>query len=112
MDFDITNLRDNAMHLTNNSVVSKSKKAADSGIEGNTWSMEEMQEYLLAENGWDVVSERVRPQIKRIVKNSLQAVVDAVDNRRNSFEFVGYDFMVDDEFNVWLLEVNKSPTLK
>ena len=39
-------------------------------------------------------------------------MVDAVDNRRNSFEFVGYDFMVDDEFNVWLLEVNKSPTLK
>ena len=71
MDFDITNLRDNAMHLTNNSVVSKSKKAADSGIEGNMWSMDEMQDYLLAEYGWDVVGERVRPQIKRCVKNSL-----------------------------------------
>lgn len=35
-----------------------------------------------------------------------------VDNRKNSFEFYGYDFMVDDELNVWLIEVNSNPSIE
>ena len=35
-----------------------------------------------------------------------------VDNRKNSFEFYGCDFMVDDDLNVWLLEVNSSPSME
>lgn len=34
-----------------------------------------------------------------------------VDNRKNSFEFYGYDFMVDDDLKVWLIEVNSSPSM-
>jgi len=34
-----------------------------------------------------------------------------VKNRKNSFEFFGYDFMIDDNFKVWLIEVNASPQL-
>lgn len=37
---------------------------------------------------------------------------DSVDNRKNSFEFYGYDFMVDIDLNVWLLEVNSSPSME
>ena len=29
--------------------------------------------------------------------------------RRNSFEFVGFDFMIDEDFRVWLIEVNTNP---
>ena len=35
-----------------------------------------------------------------------------VTNRKNSFEFFGYDFMVDDNLRVWLIEVNSSPSLE
>ena len=34
-----------------------------------------------------------------------------IDNRKNSFEFFGYDFMVDEDLRVWLIEVNSSPSM-
>ena len=34
-----------------------------------------------------------------------------MDNRKNSFEFFGYDYMVDTDFRVWLIEVNSSPSM-
>jgi hypothetical protein len=35
-----------------------------------------------------------------------------VHNRKNSFEFFGYDFMVDEQLKVWLIEVNSSPSME
>mmetsp|Transcript_5589 Transcript_5589/g.5105 ORF Transcript_5589/g.5105 Transcript_5589/m.5105 type:complete len:94 (+) Transcript_5589:777-1058(+) len=34
-----------------------------------------------------------------------------VENRKNSFEILGYDFMVDTDLKVWLIEVNSSPSM-
>jgi len=39
------------------------------------------------------------------------SVQDIVNNRKNSFEFFGYDFIVDEELRVWLIEVNSSPSM-
>ena len=36
---------------------------------------------------------------------------DIVDNRKNSYEFFGYDFMLDTDLRVWLIEVNSSPSM-
>ena len=37
-------------------------------------------------------------------KNSMNP-----SRRRNSFEFFGFDFMIDEDFRVWLIEVNTNP---
>ena len=51
------------------------------------------------------------PQIQKYVNASLESVQDMVEPRRNSFEFLGYDFMVDEDLKVWLIEVNSSPSM-
>jgi tubulin monoglycylase TTLL3/8 len=49
--------------------------------------------------------------MKKYVTCSVESVQDMVDNRKNSFEFLGYDFMVDEDLKVWLIEVNSSPSM-
>jgi tubulin monoglycylase TTLL3/8 len=34
-----------------------------------------------------------------------------VENRKNSHEMFGYDFMIDERYGVWLIEVNSSPAM-
>lgn len=36
---------------------------------------------------------------------------DQVEQRKNTIEMFGYDFMIDDAYNVWLIEINSSPAM-
>jgi hypothetical protein len=51
--------------------------------------------------------------IKFIVSKTLDSVKRKLDsNKRNGcFEIFGYDFMVDNDLSVWLIEVNTNPCL-
>ena len=46
-----------------------------------------------------------------MVQDSFRALSRKVDPHRkqNSFEIFGYDFMVDEDLNVWFIEVNTNP---
>ena len=44
--------------------------------------------------------------------NSLESVQDVFETKKGvPFEMFGYDIMVDDDFNCWLIEVNSSPAM-
>ena len=60
----------------------------------------------------DIYEDVIWKQIKQQVAASCLSVQDIVDNRKNTFEFYGYDFMVDDNLGVWLIEVNSSPSME
>lgn len=51
----------------------------------------------------------MQPRMKEIARMTLGCAVDMIEHRKNSWELYGFDFMVDDEFNTWLIEVNSSP---
>ena len=55
--------------------------------------------------------ERVQQRMKAAVYASMESVADHVEHRPNTFELFGYDFMVCEELDVWLIEVNSSPDL-
>jgi tubulin monoglycylase TTLL3/8 len=49
--------------------------------------------------------------MKDIVKWSLQSAQEHLENRKNSHEMFGYDFMIDENYKVWLIEINSSPSM-
>lgn len=51
------------------------------------------------------------PRIKDIIIDTILSVKHQLNpnKRKNSFELYGYDFMIDEDFRVWLIEVNTNP---
>jgi len=51
--------------------------------------------------------------MKDIVIDTFLAVKNRTNpnRRRNHFELFGYDFLIDEDFRVWLIEVNTNPYL-
>ena len=46
--------------------------------------------------------------------DTIRACYKSLDpeNRHHSFEILGYDFMLDDDFKVYLIEANTNPCLE
>ena len=103
------NINNPYIHLTNNSISKKSKKFYSSDIKGCMWSIEQFKDYLIKNKGIDIWTLQIFPAIKKIVKYSLLAIGNL--GRKSSFEIFGYDFMIDDEYKPWLLEINSSPAM-
>jgi len=77
------------------------------------WPMHKLQEFVKSQNdGEDVFMEKTRPMMEQIIKWTFMSVQDEMESchtTKNSFEMFGFDFMVDDDYNPWLIEVNLSP---
>ena len=54
------------------------------------------------------------PTMERLVTDSFRSVYNKIDPNRNknAFEIFGYDFMIDDNFKVYLIEANTNPCLE
>jgi hypothetical protein len=54
------------------------------------------------------------PRMERLATDTFRAVYNKVDpsRNRNGFEIFGYDFMIDENFKVYLIEVNTNPSLE
>ena len=53
-------------------------------------------------------------QIERLVTDTFRSVYGRIDPNRikNCFELFGYDFMIDENFRVYLIEANTNPCLE
>ena len=75
-------------------------------------SQEQFGKYLQSIGKLDHLQNKILPALKNAVINSALAAQSDVENRKCSFELFGYDFMIDSDFNVWLIEVNCSQSLE
>ena len=62
--------------------------------------------------GKDLWIEKIKPQMKRIACWTLLGAKSSIKDRPNSYEVFGIDYMIDTNFNTWLIEVNKNPALE
>lgn len=56
-------------------------------------------------------AEHILPRIKDLVIDCFVAAIANLNpaKRENCFELMGYDFLIDEDFRVWLIEVNTNP---
>ncbi|NXM88539.1 TTLL3 monoglycylase, partial [Oenanthe oenanthe] len=75
------------------------------------WSNKQFQEYLAQMGQADAWHQVLVPGMKAAVLNALRSARDRVGFRKGSFELYGADFLVGEDFQPWLLEINSCPTM-
>ena len=112
--FSMDDLGDRFVHLSNHCI---QEEHEDYGVYEPTNEMffEEFSKWLDAEHGDGAFAEKIVPQVTMLVRETLLAskekmfTVEHADYR--AFNVFGYDFLVDADLKVWLLEVNSSPAV-
>jgi len=114
-EYSLKSLSNKAIHLTNDAV---QQKEEDYGKfeSGNKLSFGDFQKYLdqtYASLHIDYMRD-ILPQIRKIITDTFRAVYSIIDpyKRYHTFEIFGYDFMIDADFKVYLIEINTNPCLE
>ncbi|XP_059699313.1 tubulin monoglycylase TTLL3-like [Haemorhous mexicanus] len=75
------------------------------------WSNKQFQAHLAwlgRANAWQRV---MVPGMKAAILNALRCARDQVGSRKGSFELFGADFLIGEDLQPWLLEINSCPTM-
>lgn len=107
-DYKENNFSNTFAHLTNNSIAKHSAFFKETPIKDNMWFLDEFRKYIVEYYGEDYWPE-IHEKIKKIVILSLVATKHKLFDRKNCHEVFGYDFMIDQNLNVYLIEINASP---
>ncbi|NXA76556.1 TTLL3 monoglycylase, partial [Thryothorus ludovicianus] len=103
-----------ARHLCNVSVQKWYKTSPDQDPRvpaDKIWSNNQFQEYLAQLGKADAWHQVLVPGMKAAILNALRSAQDKVVFRKGSFELYGADFLVGEDCQPWLLEINSCPTM-
>uniref|UniRef100_A0A8C5NJT9 TTLL3 monoglycylase n=1 Tax=Junco hyemalis TaxID=40217 RepID=A0A8C5NJT9_JUNHY len=75
------------------------------------WSNKQFQEYLAQVGQADAWHKVLVPGMKAAILNALRSARDRVRFRKGNFELYGADFVVGENLQPWLLEINSCPTM-
>ena len=100
------------IHITNHSLQKRSNKFEKYEY-GNEMSYNDFKLVLESENISIDKFDDIINDMKYLVKISMNAIGDKFFKIQNvlSFEIFGYDFIVDNNFKPWILEINNNPGL-
>eukprot|EP01062_Namystynia_karyoxenos_P008038 TRINITY_DN12837_c0_g1_i1.p1 TRINITY_DN12837_c0_g1~~TRINITY_DN12837_c0_g1_i1.p1 ORF type:complete len:447 (+),score=179.20 TRINITY_DN12837_c0_g1_i1:104-1342(+) len=115
--YDAADISNTTSHITNHCLQARSE---DYGRweEGNEVWYSAFNDWLDQARPGRSLEKDVLPQVRRIIRESLLAVRELIDAPAPAagecadyipFQLFGYDFLIDEDFEVWLLEINGSP---
>lgn len=112
-EFNLKDVTSKIIHLTNDAVQKYSEEYGKFEA-GNKLSYSDLQRYFDIHFPGKNVFIDVVEKIREIVKMTVLATFPKLNafNRKYSFELLGYDFMLDSDLKVWLIEVNTNPCLE
>ena len=100
------------MQLTNNAI---QKNGEEYGIyeEGNITSIGTLFEQIANDQGKsrDDVQDKFFKDANNLIIDSFKAVKGKLLSQKHTFELFGYDFILDEQMNTILIEVNTNPSL-
>ena len=110
-NYDIENINNIYSHLTNNSIAKHSENYnKENLIKEDMWDIYQFKNYLVDYYKKDFWNE-IKEKIKNAIICSFDCARHEIGYRENSHELYGYDFMIDEDFNVYLIEINSSPAM-
>ena len=103
-------------HLTNQ-YIQKQHPSYNDIKDTTVWTFEHFQEYI---DEHYTEAKRLPPRwvfttmskkIQLIMQTCFHSILRRLHHRVGYFELLGFDFMVDTDFKIWLIEVNVNPAL-
>jgi tubulin monoglycylase TTLL3/8 len=109
--YSLDSLADRTMHLANQAVQKHDENyGSDLQFGDNLWDQATMRDYLDREHGAGT-ADRIEDRMSELVLHTLAAAEHDITDHRASFELLGYDLMLDDRLEMWLIEVNETPSM-
>lgn len=110
-----TKTLDRLVHL-NNDAVQKKGESYGKFESANKLSLQDFQRYLDEHHAQDRVrvEEHLMPQMRGLMADAVCAAAGRLNPRKidHCFEVFGFDFMIDEAFKLWMIEVNANPCLE
>ncbi|RXM98993.1 Tubulin--tyrosine ligase [Acipenser ruthenus] len=109
--YDSSDLQDKTSHLTNHCIQKEHSKNYGKYEEGNEMFFDEFSQYLLNSHN-TALDSSILPQIKQIIRSCFLCIEPTISTKHlsyQSFQLFGFDFMVDEDLKVWLIEINGAP---
>ena len=104
----------NYVHLTNNCLQQHNDKYG-AFEEGNTIGFDLFKQYLketFPNYNIDFDNDMLGRMRDLMIDSFLSVKAELnPSKRRNCFELLGYDFLIDEDFRIWLIEINTNPYL-
>ncbi|XP_022116437.2 tubulin glycylase 3A-like isoform X2 [Pieris rapae] len=103
-----------SIHLTNNAVQKKYSNCKNRHLElpsSNMWDLNKYKSYLNKIGRNDVWDSVIYPGMKKSIVGIMLSCQDSLSVSKNRFELYGCDFILDNEYKPWLIEINSCPDL-
>lgn len=100
------------IHLTNSSIQKHNSNPATDSVDyifgGTKISLQSLRERLSHDS---ISYDKIWQQIREIIIKSLIAVQSEIPSMPCCFDLVGFDIIIDQNLQAWLIEINSSPSL-